>query len=528
MASFANTTNPTPFGAFDNDSHFQEDADSIITYVKRRLGDDIMSVELTNKQIWTNFEEAALEFSKQMNAHQAESYMSNILGLSVGNVVSYKKNTYGHYYFLKDNQTADDLTQTGELVIDTQPLLLQSQDDPRFVTLNKEGRYVIADGKRQILITVETDDGLNTGTIIYRDANGNQVQADAEGASTTNIERSASPIEDKKIGPHGQEQRFPRETVDYLVRRAEPYASEASVGGVNDFVRGYIELSHDKQDYNIYKDMIVPGPNGEKLKLEEYNGQDSQLSLFNPVFKDQILPVAAPTKIKIQEVYHFSPQAAYRFFDTTSAINYLNNQFSFESFTPETVFYVLPVFEDLLRASQLDISNRVRRSNYSYKLHGQNLRIFPKPSSDNPTNLFIKFSFPADPYKPSLPYEDVSIDGVSNLSNVPFGNIKYSHINQMSRQWIRQYTFALCKETLGLVRSKFSSVPIPGSDVQMNGSDLVSQGREDKQRLLDSLSATIEKLTYQKLLEADAAQADSMMNILKKIPIPNGRAIIIG
>jgi len=98
----------------------------------------------------------------------------------------------------------------------------------------------------------------------------------------------------------------------------------------------------------------------------------------------------------------------------------------------------------------------------------------------------------------------------------------------MSRQWIRQYTFALCKETLGLVRSKFSSVPIPGSDVQMNGSDLVSQGREDKQRLLDSLSATIEKLTYQKLLEADAAQADSMMNILKKIPIPNGRAIIIG
>ena len=98
----------------------------------------------------------------------------------------------------------------------------------------------------------------------------------------------------------------------------------------------------------------------------------------------------------------------------------------------------------------------------------------------------------------------------------------------MSRQWIRQYTLALCKETLGLIRSKFSSVPIPGSDVQLNGSDLLSQGREDRQRLSESLSDTLDKLTYQKLLEADAAQSESMMNILKRVPIPNGRAIIIG
>lgn len=524
MASFSSATNPTPFGSFDNDTHFQEDADSMITYVKRRLGDDILSVELTNKQIWANFEEATLEFSKQVNASQAESYMSNILGLSVGNLVTYKKNSYGHYYFLKENQTADDL-EDGILVIDKQPLLIQADSDPRFVAINKEARYVIENETREIKITVRTD---NDGNILYFNSAGEAVAEGTEGAVTQTVETSASPIEDKKIGPHGQEQRFPRETLDYLIRRSEPYASEAFVGGITDSVRGFIELSHDKQDYNVYEDMIIPGPNGENLKLVEYNGKDDQLSLFNPVYKNQILSNADPTKIKIQEIFHFSPQAAYRFFDTTSAINYLNNQFSFESFTPETVFYVLPVFEDLLRASQLDISNRVRRSNYSYKLQGQDLRIFPKPSSDNPMNLFVKFTFPSDPFKPTLPYEDSSIDGVSNLSNVPFGNIKYSRINQMSRHWIRQYTFALCKETLGLVRSKFSSVPIPGSELQMNGSDLISQGREDKTRLLDGLRETMDKLTYQKLLEADSAQADAMTNILKKVPIPNGRAIIIG
>ena len=54
MATFYNIhklgDKPTPFGSFDDDSHFQEDADSVILYVKRRLGDDILTVELTSKQ----------------------------------------------------------------------------------------------------------------------------------------------------------------------------------------------------------------------------------------------------------------------------------------------------------------------------------------------------------------------------------------------------------------------------------------------------------------------------------------------
>ncbi len=483
MATFASTTSPTPFGIFDADDHFKADADGVVLYVKRRLGDDILSVELTNKQIWANFEEATMEFSKQLNSHQAESYMSNILGLSTGHNTTFKKNANLHYYWDAANP-------------DTTPLVVQDTGDPRFAVANPKGQYAV---------------GTTT------------IEAAAGGGN-------APPIIDQLVGPHGQEQKFPRETLEYLIRRAEPYSSEAFVGGINDSLRGYIELKQDKQDYNVYKDLIVPGPNDEKLKLTSYDPASTaeQLTIFNPIYKNELLPSATQTKIRINEIFHFSPQAAYRFFDTTSAINYLNNQFAFESFTPETVFYVLPVFEDLLRAGQLDISNRVRRSNYAYRLQGQDLRIYPRPTQSNPMNLFIKFSFPMDPFKPSLPYDDDTINGVSNLSNVPFGSIKYAGINSMSRTWIRQYTLALSKETLGLIRSKFSSVPIPGSDVQLNGNDLISQGREDRQRLSESLSETLDKLTYQKLLEADAAQSETMMNILKRVPVPNGRAIIIG
>ena len=35
MASFVNTTNPTAFGVFDSDTHFQADADKILLLEKR-------------------------------------------------------------------------------------------------------------------------------------------------------------------------------------------------------------------------------------------------------------------------------------------------------------------------------------------------------------------------------------------------------------------------------------------------------------------------------------------------------------
>ncbi len=39
--AFYKTLNPTPFGVFDDDAEFQGDADSMGTYVERKLGDDI-------------------------------------------------------------------------------------------------------------------------------------------------------------------------------------------------------------------------------------------------------------------------------------------------------------------------------------------------------------------------------------------------------------------------------------------------------------------------------------------------------
>ena len=394
MGTFTQATNPTPYGFFDSDTTFQSEADSVVTFVKRKLGDDILSVELTNKQIWATLEESALEFSSILNQYQAKSQLVQFLGMPT---------------------TGSDGTMSGS-----------------------EGKY-------------------------------------------------------------------PRESLDFLTRFAEPYASEAGVGGSYNMISGSIELAAGRQDYDIYTEM---------------KNTDGTL-----VFSSSLNPLR--TKMSISEVFHFSPQAAYRFFDTTSAINYLNNEFSFESFTPETIFYVLPVFEDILRAGQLDISNRVRRSNYSYKIVGTKIRLFPMPTTDsNPKKLFLRVKFFSDPLKPA--FQDDTIQGVSNLSDIPFGELKYSNVNSIGRQWIRQYALASCRELLGLVRSKFGTIPIPGADLTLNGGELVTQGRDDKEKLKTQLKEMLETMTYDKLVETAAARAESINKQLKYVPMPNGMAIFMG
>ena len=149
------------------------------------------------------------------------------------------------------------------------------------------------------------------------------------------------------------------------------------------------------------------------------------------------------------------------------------------------------------------------------------------PTGDQSSKkLFIRVAFSPDPLNPS--FGDNTIHGVSNLSNVPFGNLTYVNVNSIGRQWVRQYTLALSKEILGLVRSKFKSLPIPNAELQLDGDALVSQGREDKKELLGQLREMLDSLTYDKIIETNATKSENIQKQLRTIPVPNGRAITMG
>ena len=184
-----------------------------------------------------------------------------------------------------------------------------------------------------------------------------------------------------------------------------------------------------------------------------------------------------------------------------------------------------PKISNMLIAGAISVLRKKR--NYSYQIIGRNVRIFPRPSVEQlGQKLWFSVGLAMDPHNPS--YQDDSIQGVNSPSNIPFGNLTYSKINSMGRQWIRQYTLANCKELLGQIRSKFGSVPIAGGDLTLNGSDLLSAGKEEKEKLTTEFREMLDSLTYDKLLESQAAEVDNMRTILNAVPIPLGKAITMG
>jgi hypothetical protein len=78
---------------------------------------------------------------------------------------------------------------------------------------------------------------------------------------------------------------------------------------------------------------------------------------------------------------------------------------------------------------------------------------------------------------------------------------------------------SLCKETLGLIRSKFGSIPIPGNDIQLNGDSLISQAKEELLTLREELKTTLDELTYSKLMGSDADMVENSNRVMTQVPM---------
>lgn len=286
----------------------------------------------------------------------------------------------------------------------------------------------------------------------------------------------------------GYQNQNPRMDLSFAKRLAEGFSSEAGVGGSKTLYSASISLRAGQQHYDI-------------------NGY---LSASN------IIPEGS--RAEIRQIFHFDPVAAYRFFDTSSAINYLNNQFQFESFTPETIFYVLPIWEDILRGSQLELNQKVRRSNYSFNIVNNTISIYPVPTNSDARlhfTYYLNGGLSGSAYDASNPYTN----GVSNLSNVPFGNIEYYKVNSIGKQWIKKAALAFAKETLGRVRGKMSEIPIPNGSLVLDGPQLIQEGMTEIENLRNELKEWLDSMTYDKLAQKEQDQAEALQRVLMKIPL---------
>ena len=97
-------------------------------------------------------------------------------------------------------------------------------------------------------------------------------------------------------------------------------------------------------------------------------------------------------------------------------------------------------------------------------------------------------------------------------------------INSVGRQWIFEYTLALCKEILGYVRGKYSTVPIPNAETTLNQADLLAAATAEKTALLERLRAYFDETSRAKLLERKILEQEAVLKELDQVP----RVIYIG
>ncbi len=272
-----------------------------------------------------------------------------------------------------------------------------------------------------------------------------------------------------------------------VIRIAESYGSEAGVGGSVEYRTGSIQMTKGKQVYDLTEFAI-------SQSTEKNN-------------------------IEVKEIFYQSDPAIVRYFDpyagTGTDIQGLLDVFGFGNYSPGINFLLMPISYDLAKIQAIDFNDQIRKSNYSFELVNNQIRIFPIPIRDG--KLYFKYIFKSD-RNVAVVSGSMGTGVVTDISTVPYENPTYEYINSIGRQWIFEYTLALAKEMLGYVRGKYSTVPIPGSEVTLNQSDLISAATSEKTALIERLRSYLDETSRNKLLEKKAANSEFIQKDLNAVP----------
>jgi len=277
-------------------------------------------------------------------------------------------------------------------------------------------------------------------------------------------------------------------TLGRTVFLSQQYGTEAGVGGYVDWKKGSINVTKDVQEYDL-----------------------------NALYA----AVSESGAIEIKRIYHEAPASANKYYDPYSTTGYgtanFVEGFGFGQFSPAVSFVLMPVFEDLLRMQAIEFNDEFRKSAYSFSIINNKLKLFPIPTTD--TRVWFDYVLTADRDNSLAMPSGSDANPISDYSNVPYDNIEYRYINHVGKQWIRKYGLALSKELLGNIRSKFGSIPIPNSEMSMDGETLRTEAATEKEALLVELRETLEQTSRKVMMEADSEESLRLQEKLNKVPL---------
>ena len=103
---------------------------------------------------------------------------------------------------------------------------------------------------------------------------------------------------------------------------------------------------------------------------------------------------------------------------------------------------------------------------------------------------------------------------------VPLSKMDYSMFNDPTRTIIRQLLVAKAKNTLGLIRGKYSGkVSIPQAEMQMDYQTLIQQAKEERDAAMKALEDRLQRMRPSYYLEEQAKITEQMLKIQQNIPL---------
>ena len=271
---------------------------------------------------------------------------------------------------------------------------------------------------------------------------------------------------------------------------AENYGTEAGSGGNVTYKSGSIELEAHEQDYDLQSLWANVSESGNRLV--------------------------------VTKVFYESTPAIARFFDpyvgTGAGSQQMLDGFGWGNYSPGINFLLMPVFADALRIQAIEFNDQIRKSSFSFQLRDNQLKLFPKPTVSS--KLWFEYYVESErnnPLRSNDHSSDLGAGVISDYSNVPLDNLSYREINSVGKQWIWKFAAALAKELLGAVRSKYGTIPIPNSEVSLDGTTLKSEAASEKEYLLTQLRETLEATGRQRQLEMKREESENLQQSLTRV-----------
>ena len=278
-----------------------------------------------------------------------------------------------------------------------------------------------------------------------------------------------------------------QENLSNVILLSNQYGTEAGVGGTVDWKTGSLALTANVQNYDLNSWAQSQGIEG---------------------------------RIEIKRIFYEAPPAITRYFDpyagTGTGMMQMMDLFGWGSYSPAINFMLMPISYDMQKIQAIEFNDQIRKSQYTFELVNNNLRLFPIPKSSYQI-LRFEYMLLSDRNQPYVDRNGQNI--ITNASNVPYNNPTYTAINSIGRQWIFEYALAISKEILGYVRGKYGSIPIPGAEITLNQGDLITAATNEKTTLIERLRSYFDTTSRKTLLANKAEEAVSQKNILNDVPM---------